>query len=194
VSGLSPREDGDAQGELTLADPPDVFGVRGIADGPVVHLDPGVLVLCLPDGVGQDVDRALSWALGLAIEDRHPQHHSPAQLACLLILPQDGLLAPVFGLPVEVRGLGRVVGLVRRVAHGAGEHVVGGYVDEEDGPGRAELGQRRGGRNVEGSCAFGVAIAFVWEAVRRTLHALLAPAISRRGGLTMYHGLRSGDD
>lgn len=58
---------GQGWGKCTVTDSPNVLGVCGVADGPVVHLDPRALLLCLPHRVHEDVDCALCWTLSLAI-------------------------------------------------------------------------------------------------------------------------------
>lgn len=160
-----------------MADTPDILRVCGVPDSPVVHLDTGILVLRLPDRVHQDVDCALRWLLGMPIQNRHSEHDSPARLARIFIFLQHGPLALQLGLSVEIGWLGRAVRLVRRVPLGAREHVVCGYIDEEYVPRGAELCERGRRGDVQGSSAFGVAVAFIWEPVCSTFTAALAVAL-----------------
>lgn len=188
----------DTEGLLhTVADPSHILRIRGVPNSPVVHLDTSIGVLGLPNSVHEDVYGALCWLLNRAIQDRHPQHHAPARLACVLILPQHGLLAVVLGLPVEVRRVGRAIGFVRRLALGAGEHVVRRDIDEQDGPRSADFCERSRGRNVQSSSPFRIGIAFIWEAVCGACgRSPSAMDLALRGKrcpreLTMHHDLRS---
>lgn len=126
------------------------------------------LLLGLPQTLHQDIHRALSRFLRLSIQHRYSEHDTPTHLPGLCKPAQDGFLAFPLRLAVQIRWVGRAGRLVRSVAFGAGEDVVGGYVDEEDGSGGAERGEGCGSLDVEGSSAGGVAVAFIWESICST--------------------------
>lgn len=149
-----------------MANSSHILCIRGVANSPVVHLDASIGVLGLPNGVHEDVYRALCRLLSRAVQHRHSQHDAPARLACALILPQNGLLAVIFGLPIEVWRLGRAVGLIRRLARRAGKNVVRRDVNKQDGLRGTDLCERCRGCNVQSSSPFGIGVAFIWEAVR----------------------------
>jgi hypothetical protein len=131
----------------------------------MIHLDPVILhLLHLRNRIHEHIHRALLIP-PLPVQHRHSQTDTPSFLALARKRRQHGLLALPLGLAVEVRRLGLVGDLVGRVARRAGEDVVGGDVEEEDVLCRAEVGEGARGGDVEGACAFGVAIAFVGEAI-----------------------------
>lgn len=152
-----------------MADTADVLGVGGIAQSPVLHFDL-VALLCLPHSIHENVDGTLSGDFCITVEDGDSQDDAEALFAGSLVGVEDGMLAVQLGLAVEVGGPRGRVGFVGRFALFAREDVVGGDVDQEDVAVGTQLGQRRGGFDVELACTLGVLVDLVGKSVCSTVN------------------------
>jgi hypothetical protein len=149
-----------------MADTRDILGIRGIPQGPVIHIHLGSLSLRLPDSFHEHIHGALRGRLSLAVQHGDAQDHPRTGHTRRFVLFQNRSLTVELRLAIQVRGPGRRVGLVGRISGDAREDVVSRDVDEEDALGGSQSGERLAGCDVERPGTFRVLFDLVWEPLR----------------------------